>query len=65
MQDGGTDHATEAVFTMKISAVRSILYQAAKVLGDVQAVKSHKVGQRIVHRVAGRIAGHLLRKLFR
>jgi hypothetical protein len=50
---------------MKISAVRSILYQAAKVLGDVQAVKSHKVGQRIVHRVAGRIAGHLLRKLFR
>lgn len=48
---------------MKISAIRSILYQTAKVLGDVQAVQNKKVGKRIVNRVVGKAAGHLLRRL--
>jgi hypothetical protein len=50
---------------MSINKVRSWLYWLAKGLGDVQAVKSGKVTQRIERRVAGKIAGKLLGKLFR
>ncbi len=47
----------------KISKIRSLLYKTARVLGDVDAVKSGKVGRRVKNRVKGRIVGKLLRKI--
>ena len=53
---------------MKISSFRGFLYAFAKILGDVQAVKSKRKGaisRRVGRRIAGRITGKGLRKLFR
>lgn len=45
--------------------IRSILYLLARLLGDVNAVRRGRIGQRIVRRVAGRAAGRALRKTLR
>jgi hypothetical protein len=50
---------------MSINKVRSVLYFLAKLLGDVNAVKKGKVGQRIGRRVAGKVTGRLLGKFFK
>ena len=50
---------------MSISRTRGALYALAKVLGDVQAVRKGRVGQRIDRRVVGRIAGRGMGRLFR
>lgn len=53
---------------MSINKLRSFLYLAAKLLGDVQAVRSPRPGaleKRLMRRVAGKITGRLLGKLFR
>jgi len=48
-----------------ISQTRSLLYGAAKLLGDVSAVKNGTVGKRVARRAAGKAAGGLLGKLFK
>jgi len=48
-----------------MSKLRSILYLAAKMLGDVSAIKRGKVVERVERRVAGRITGRILRGIFR
>jgi len=50
---------------MSISKTRGWLYQIAKLLGDVQAVQKGKVGKRILRRLAGKLTGRGLGKLFR
>ena len=50
---------------MSISKTRSLLYLAARVLGDVNAVKRGTVGKRLLRRGAGKITGRGLGKLFR
>jgi hypothetical protein len=45
---------------MIIGKVRSALYLAARLLGDVQAVKRRKVGQRIRRRVVGNVLGRTI-----
>lgn len=50
---------------MSINKTRSFLYGAARLLGDVQAVRTGRVGRRVARRVAGRGTGRLLGKLFR
>lgn len=45
-------------------SVRSTLYLAAKIMGDVNAVKKGKVGRRVGRRIAGKGTGRVLRKLF-
>ncbi len=50
---------------MSISKSRSALYLLARLLGDVQAVRRGRVGERVARRVAGRAAGRLLGALFR
>ncbi len=50
---------------MSISSFRSFLYKLARLLGDVNAVEKHRVGQRVERRIAGRFFGRLLGKLFR
>ncbi len=48
----------------KTSKIRSLLYTTAKVLGDVDAVSSGKVGRRVKNRVKGKILGKLFGKVW-
>jgi len=50
---------------MSISKIRKALYTSAKILGDVQAVKSGNVSKRIARRAAGKATGKLLKSLFK
>jgi len=45
--------------------LRNLLYQAARLMGDANAVKKGKVGKRIARRGAGKITGRGLGKLFK
>lgn len=44
--------------------IRNWLYKAARVMGDVNAVKKNKVARRVARRAAGKATGKLFRKLF-
>ncbi len=48
-----------------LSAFRGFLYKLARILGDAQAVKKGRVGKRIARRVAGKLTGRGLGKLFK
>jgi hypothetical protein len=48
-----------------IGKTRSLLYKSGAILGDVQAVKKGRVHKRLLRRLAGRITGRGLGKLFR
>jgi hypothetical protein len=50
---------------VSINSTRSLLYQIARLLGDVNAVQKGKVGKRIARRAAGRLTGRGLGRLFR
>ncbi|MEG8945781.1 hypothetical protein [Rosettibacter firmus] len=50
---------------MTINSLRNILYTLARLLGDVNAIKKGKIGERILRRSAGRITGKFLQKIFR
>lgn len=50
---------------MSISKTRGWLYQLARWLGDVQAVRRKKVGRRVARRLAGKATGRALGKLFK
>ena len=45
--------------------LRNSLYKAARIMGDVNAVKKGKVGKRIARRAAGKETGKALGKLFK
>ena len=45
--------------------IRSSLYKAARLMGDVNAVKKGKVGRRVARRGAGKVTGRGLGKLFK
>ena len=44
---------------------RGLLYTLAKLMGDYNAVKKGKVGQRVGRRAAGKATGKAMRKLFK
>lgn len=44
--------------------MRSLLYQLARLLGDVNAAQKGRVGRRIGRRAAGKATGRGLGKLF-
>ena len=48
-----------------IAGFRVLLYTLAKLMGDYNAVKKGKVGNRVVRRVAGKATGKAMRKLFK
>ncbi len=53
---------------MSVNKTRGLLYKAARLLGDYQAVSSgspKKVTKRVGRRVTGRAAGKAMRKLFK
>jgi len=48
-----------------MAGFRSLLYSLAKLMGDYNAVKKGKVGQRVECRAAGKATGKAMRKLFK
>jgi hypothetical protein len=50
---------------MTINKTRGWLYLIAKLLGDVQALQKGRVGKRILRRIAGKLTGRGLGKIFR
>lgn len=48
-----------------INQVRSSLYLIAKLLGDIQAINSGKVGKRVGRRIVGKATGKGIGKLFK
>jgi hypothetical protein len=47
---------------MAFGKIRKLLYGMAKLLGDLNALKKGKIGNRVVNRVTGKIAGKALGK---
>lgn len=45
--------------------MRNLLYKLARLLGDANAVKKGKVGQRVARRGAGKVVGKGMGKVFR
>lgn len=45
---------------MSIGRIRALLYGAAKILGDVNALVRGRAGQRLARRLAGRLAARPL-----
>ncbi|MGI6083633.1 MAG: hypothetical protein ACOYEP_12270 [Limnochordia bacterium] len=50
---------------MSLNKTRRFLYQMARLLGDVNAVKRGTLVKRTARRAAGRATGRALRKLFK
>jgi hypothetical protein len=50
---------------MSINRTRSQLYLLARLLGDVQAVRTGRVGKRVGRRIVGRATGRGIGRLFR
>jgi len=50
---------------MSISKIRTLLYTLARILGDFNAIKRGKIGERILRRGAGSLTSRLLNKIFR
>ena len=50
-------HSEEEIMAkiLTLSKFRSLLYSLARLLGDLQAVRKGRVGQRIKRRLAGRL----------
>lgn len=46
-----------------IGKTRSLLYRSGKILGDVNAIKRGKIGQRVTNRLIGNPAARISRKL--
>ena len=62
-QQGRNKNPGEA--TMSIGKIRNLLYQLARILGDINAIRRGKVSQRIGRRIAGKATGRFLGRLFR
>ena len=45
--------------------IKSMIYTALRISNDINAVKKGKIGKRIKRRVAGKMAGRFINKLFR
>lgn len=45
--------------------IRSLPYLVARLLGDVNAVRRGRIGQRIVRRLAGKATGRAMRRMLR
>lgn len=50
---------------MSVNKSRGVLYKAARLLGDYQAVRTGRVGRRLGRRATGRVTGRGLGRLFR
>jgi hypothetical protein len=50
---------------MSLNAFRGFLYKLARLLGDVNAIEKGRIPRRIVRRMAGKVTGRFLGKLFR
>ena len=49
----------------QLNQARRALFLANRILGDINAVKRGRIGQRVTNRVLGRVASGLMRELWR
>lgn len=47
---------------MNITKIRSILYKAAKILGDIDAVRKGRIKQRFYNRIIGKLTTRFFRR---
>ena len=45
-----------------LAKTRSVLYLAGRVLGDINAIKKGRIGQRIANRIVGKVSGRIIGK---
>lgn len=50
---------------LTIGRTRGLLYGVARILGDVNAVRRGRTGQRVANRALGRVAGRAIRRMTR
>ena len=50
---------------LTVGKTRTMLYTAARLLGDYNAVKRGTIGKRIARRYAGKLTGRFLGSMFR
>lgn len=50
---------------LTVSKTRGLLYGVAQLLGDVNAVRRGRIGQRVANRALGRVAGRTIRRMTR
>ncbi|GGA47113.1 hypothetical protein GCM10007416_20380 [Kroppenstedtia guangzhouensis] len=50
---------------MSIGKIRTLLYGAARFLGDINAVRQGRVKERLKRRLAGKVTGRLMGRWFR
>ena len=50
---------------MSIAKTRRNLYRAQRLLGDVQAIRTGRIRQRLTNRILGRMIGRATRRLWR
>jgi hypothetical protein len=50
---------------MTLGKLRGLLYKAARLLGDVQSIRHHRVIKRVHNRIVGHAAARLLRRIWR
>jgi len=48
-----------------INKIRSVLYIVAKILGDINAVRKGKIGQRIARRIVGKQTQKWMNRMFK
>ena len=46
-----------------IPKIRKSLYNSAKALGDIDAIKEGKIAKRVKNRIAGKLTGKMLKKI--
>lgn len=50
---------------MSLAKTRRRTYQAARIMGDVRAVQSGRIGQRLLNRLMGRMVAKAMRQVWR
>ncbi len=58
-------HTAQEEGRMSINRTRGTLYRLARILGDIQAVRTGRVGRRVGRRIVGRATGRGIGRLFR
>lgn len=50
---------------MSISKIRTILYTAGRILGDVSAVKNGTIHKRLARRALGKVSSRIISKIIK
>jgi len=46
-----------------IGKIRTVMYKSAKILGDLKAIKTNKIAQRVSNRLLSKFSGRIIHNL--